>query len=83
MYLYIYIYNHENNVPPGYHHNGFMATHAFGHMMYGYIYIYSGSMGRAKYNLINRFSKNNIGRVPYSEFHVLNIHQVYISFLLK
>ena len=22
--------------PPGYHHNGFMATHAFGHMMYGY-----------------------------------------------
>ena len=27
--------------PPGYHHNGFMATHALGHMMYGiYIYIY-------------------------------------------
>ena len=22
--------------PPGYHDNGFMATHAFGHMMYGY-----------------------------------------------
>ena len=21
--------------PPGYHHNGFVATHAFGHMMYG------------------------------------------------
>ena len=21
--------------PPGYHHNGFMATHALGHMMYG------------------------------------------------
>ena len=21
---------------PGYHHNGFVATHAFGHMMYGY-----------------------------------------------
>ena len=20
--------------PPGYHHNGFMATHALGHMMY-------------------------------------------------
>ena len=31
--------------PPGYHHNGFVATHALGHMMYGshdvYIYIYS------------------------------------------
>ena len=27
--------------PPGYHRNGFVATHALGHMMYGlYIYIY-------------------------------------------
>ena len=30
--------------PPGYHHNGFVATHALGHMMYDiymmYIYIY-------------------------------------------
>ena len=23
--------------PPGYHHNGIVATHAFGHMMYGCI----------------------------------------------
>ena len=23
---------HENNVPTGYHHNGFVATHEFGHM---------------------------------------------------
>ena len=23
--------------PPGYHHNGFVATHALGHMMYGYV----------------------------------------------
>ena len=22
--------------PPGYHHNGFVATHSLGHMMYGY-----------------------------------------------
>ena len=22
--------------PPGYHHNGFVATHALEHMMYGY-----------------------------------------------
>ena len=22
--------------PPGYHHNGFVAAHALGHMMYGY-----------------------------------------------
>ena len=26
--------------PTGYHHNGFVATHALGHMMYGYMYIY-------------------------------------------
>ena len=24
--------------PPGYHHNGFVATHALGHMMYGYVH---------------------------------------------
>ena len=26
--------------PPGYHHNGFVATHALGHMMYIYILLY-------------------------------------------
>ena len=26
--------------PRGYHHNGVVATHALGHMMYIYIYIY-------------------------------------------
>ena len=31
IYIYIYTCNHENNVcPPGYHHNGFVATHALG-----------------------------------------------------
>ena len=25
--------------PPGYHHSGFVATHALGHMMYG-LYVY-------------------------------------------
>ena len=25
--------------PPGYHHNGFVATHVLGHMMYGSSYI--------------------------------------------
>ena len=32
IYIYIYICYHEN--PPGYHHNGFVATHALGHMMH-------------------------------------------------
>ena len=25
----------ETMCPPGYHHNGFVATHALGHMLYG------------------------------------------------
>ena len=41
MYIYIYIYIYifiimKIMCPPGYHHNGFMATHALGHMMYSY-----------------------------------------------
>ena len=26
----------KTRCPPGYHHNGFVATHALGHMMYGF-----------------------------------------------
>ena len=26
----------KTTLPPGYYHNGFVATHALGHMMYGY-----------------------------------------------
>ena len=42
IYIYIYIYKYiyvimKTMCPPGYHHNGFVATHALGHMMYGYI----------------------------------------------
>ena len=25
--------------PPGYHNNGFVTTHALGHMMYGYTFL--------------------------------------------
>ena len=44
IYIYIYIYIYiciciyvimKTMCPPGYHHNGFVATHALGHMMYG------------------------------------------------
>ena len=35
--IYIFIYAMIKTMcPPGYHHNGFVATHALGHMMYGY-----------------------------------------------
>ena len=35
MYIYIYVIM-KIMCPPGYHHNGFVAIHALGHMMYGY-----------------------------------------------
>ena len=39
IYIYIYIYAIMKRMcPPGYHHKGFVATHALGHMMYTYIY---------------------------------------------
>ena len=35
VYIYIYIYSIMKTIcPPGYHHNGFVATHALGDMMY-------------------------------------------------
>ena len=34
-YIYIYVIM-KTMCPPSYHHNGFVATHALGHMMYGY-----------------------------------------------
>ena len=39
MYIYIYIYIYiimKTMCPPGYHHNGIVATHELGRMMYGY-----------------------------------------------
>ena len=44
--MYIYICNHENNVPS--HHNGFMATHPLGHIMYGYTLLVPKSVQQAK-----------------------------------
>ena len=38
--------------PPGYHHNGFTATHAVGYMMYGYILL-----GPMNQRVLNKLSK--------------------------
>ena len=43
MYIYIYVIM-KTMCPPGYHHNGFVATHVLGHMMYMYthnVYVYT------------------------------------------
>ena len=39
--------------PPGYHHNGFVATHALGHMMYSYTLLVS-----ANHRALNKSSKD-------------------------
>ena len=59
MYIYIYIYiyicicNHESTMcPPGYHPDGFEATHALGHMMYGYTLLLSMNQ-----RMLNKLSK--------------------------
>ena len=44
IYIHIYIYICNGTMHPfGYHYDGFVATHAFGHMMYGLPYIICSS----------------------------------------
>ena len=40
--------------PPGYYHNGFVATHALGHMMYGYTLL-----ERINQRVLNKLSKED------------------------
>ena len=40
--------------PPSYHHNGFVATHALGHMMYGYTLLVPMNQG-----VLNKLSKEH------------------------
>ena len=58
IYIYIYIYIHicyyEND---GYHHNGFVAIHGLGHMMYGYTLLVS--MNQKVLSKLNK--EHNIG----------------------
>ena len=37
---------------PGYHHNGFVATHTLGHMMYGYTLLVP--MNQRVFNKLNK-----------------------------
>ena len=38
---YIHVWNHETMSPSSYHDNGFVATNALGHMMYGFTLLIS------------------------------------------
>ena len=45
MYIYAIM---KTMCPPGYHHNGFVATHPLGHIMYGYMLLVPKSVQQAK-----------------------------------
>ena len=60
--------------PPGYHHNGFVATHALGHMMYGYTLLVP--MNQRVLNKQNKECKGHTGRAHC--FH----NCIYITLIL-
>ena len=46
--------------PPGYHHNGFLAIHALGHVMYGYTLLVPMNQ-----RVLNKPSKNTYIMTTY------------------
>ena len=74
IYIYIYIYNHENNVPSRLspQHNGFVATQALDHMMYGFTLLVP--MNQRVPNLTSK--EHNISSHKWSTTHrVLNSYR--------
>ena len=75
VYLNICIYTYailKTMSPTGYHHNGFVATHAFGHMMYGHTLLVTMNQ-----IMLNKPSKeHNISGHKWSTTHkVLKSHR--------
>ena len=64
--------------PPGYYHNGFVATHALGHMMYGYILLVPMNQ-----RVLNKLSKehNISGNKEYTTHRVLKSHRSKMSII--
>ena len=46
--------------PPGYHHNGFVATHSLGHIMYGYTLLVPMNQ-----RVLNKLSKHIVFMITY------------------
>ena len=53
MYIYTYVIM-KTMCPPSYHYNGFVATHALGHMMYDYTLLVPMNQ-----RLLNKLSKEH------------------------
>ena len=67
VYIYIYIIHVIMNTmcPPGYHHNGFVATHALEHMMYSEPYTWAHDV-RWTWYMMNRTSCAQVHELPQS-----------------
>ena len=59
--------------PPGYHHNGFVATHALGHMMYGYTLLVPMNQ-----RVLNKLSKehNALGHMMCNRTSCAQVHEL-------
>ena len=61
--------------PPGYHHNGFVATHALEHMMYGYTLLVPMNQ-----RVLNKLSKEH--NISGHKWHILFHDNIYITLIL-
>ena len=64
--------------PPSYHHNGFVATHALGHMMYGYTLL-------VPMNQIGKIIEKTFFDVTFDilSFTRLSLHYTFGKFTIK
>ena len=78
MYIDIYAIM-KTMCPPGYHDNGFVATHAPGHMMYGYHFINCTSCAQV-YKLPQSHFGDNLEGTLFSRLHIYYAHLVSLRF---
>ena len=62
--------------PPGYHHDGFVATHALGHMMYGYALLVPINQ-----RVLNKLSKEHSLVHWYQQCITAHIYIIYITYI--
>ena len=68
--------------PPGYHHNGFVATHALGHI-YAYMYILYIYFKNATWNVLAKYFQYKIKYLLDNIFAIYSENFVEGYFVLK
>ena len=64
--------------PPGYHHNGFVATHALGHMMYGYTLLVPMKSAQRVLNKQSKERNIYVCIYIYVYIYIYNIIYIYL-----